>query len=121
MGYLFLMRMLKRFLILSFCLALAAAAYQRLRTDQLMVQAAQAYLASLHPDQVKLGVFKLDDELERTHWLYTPFERNGLTLRQMAPEQRHLAEALLSNQPSSGVCLQQNSRLSRLQKKASEP
>ena len=36
------------------------------------------------------------DDPERMRWFYTPVERKGLTLGEMAPYQRHLASALLA-------------------------
>lgn len=75
---------------------LLAAAYERTRTDQLMVDSAKALLAALGPEQRKRIAFPLDNMDERTHWLYTPFERRGLPLREMTSAQQQLAEALLS-------------------------
>ena len=48
-----------------------------------MVDAAKNLLSSLSPEQRKRAVFTLDNMNERTHWLYTPFQRNGLPLREM--------------------------------------
>lgn len=86
----------KVLLIVPLSVWLLTAAYERVHTDQLMVETAKAYLASLNPDQRKQTSFALDNMDERTHWLYTPFLRHGLTLREMTPAQRQLAEALVS-------------------------
>jgi hypothetical protein len=75
---------------------LVAAASERVRSERLMVDAAKNLLSSLSPEQRKRAVFTLDNMDERTHWLYTPFQRNGLTLREMTSTQQQLAEALLS-------------------------
>lgn len=90
------MRAWKYALLVPLAVGLLTAAYERTHTDQLMVDAAKAYLASLNADQRKLTSFALDNMDERTHWLYTPFLRHGLTLREMTPTQRNLAGALLS-------------------------
>jgi hypothetical protein len=90
------MRTVTRLLLTLLCLGLLAVAYERLGTDRLMVDAAKTYITSLNADQKKLGIFKLEDDEERMHWLYTPNPRNGLTIRQMSKERRLLAEALLS-------------------------
>lgn len=86
----------KFLLLIPLSVWILTAAYERVHTDHLMVDAANAYLASLLPDQRKLTSFELGNMEERTHWLYTPFPRRGLTLREMTPAQRQLAEALVS-------------------------
>ena len=86
----------KRILLAFLAAGLLTAAYERTRSDQLMADSAKAFLASLSPEQRKRATFALDNMDERTHWLYTPFERRGLTLREMTPAQQQLAEALLS-------------------------
>src|SRR5215472_18217785 len=75
---------------------LAAIAYERAKTDELMYQSATQFLVSLSPEQKKRVQFPLDNMDERTHWLYTPFPRQGLALREMTTAQQQLAEALLS-------------------------
>ena len=90
------MRAWKYALLIPLAVGLLTAAYERMHTDNLMVDAAKNYLASLNPDQRKLTSFALDNMDERTHWLYTPFLRHGLTLREMTPTQRNLAEALVA-------------------------
>jgi hypothetical protein len=88
--------MMRSVLLISVTLGLVAGAYESVRTETLMVDAAKTYLASLNPEQRKKTVFALDNMDERTHWLYTPNERHGLQFREMTSDQRHLAEALLS-------------------------
>jgi len=90
------MRAWKYALLVPLAVGLLTASYERVHTDRLMVDAAKAYLASLNADQRKQTSFALDNMDERTHWLYTPFLRHGLTLREMTPTQRNLAEALVA-------------------------
>jgi hypothetical protein len=90
------MRAWKYALLIPLAVGLLTAAYERAHTDHLMVDAAKNYLVSLNPDQRKLTSFALDNMDERTHWLYTPFLRHGLTLREMTQTQRNLAEALVA-------------------------
>jgi hypothetical protein len=82
---------------------LLAAAYVRLQSSSVMMNAAKAYLSSLTPDQRARGTFKLADD-ERMNWHFVPpeafpnlpKERKGVALREMTSAQKHLAEALLS-------------------------
>ncbi len=60
-----------------------------------MVSAAQDFLASLDAEQRAKAVFDFKNE-ERENWKFTPVERKGLQLKEMRPEQRYLAMALLS-------------------------
>lgn len=66
-----------------------------------MAEAAQVWLASLGEEQKAMAVYPLADaERENWHFIPKPFEgegmRRGLTIRDMRPDQRHLAIALLS-------------------------
>ena len=87
------MKMKRFFLIFAF-VGLLTAAYERTRTDELMYNTASAFLASLSPEQTKKARFALDNPVrfdnmdERSHWLYTPFERRGLQLREMTTAQQ---------------------------------
>jgi Protein of unknown function (DUF3500) len=87
---------LRSILLFLTAVGLVAGAYVSVRTESLMADAAKNYLASLNPEQRKKTMFALDNMDERTHWLYTPFERHGLQMREMTSDQKHLAEALLS-------------------------
>ncbi|MYC65825.1 MAG: DUF3500 domain-containing protein [Acidobacteriia bacterium] len=88
---------------LTLGVGLAAIAYHA-TTEDLMVSSANAWLASLNSNQVTTAQFKLDNpDYER--WHYVPdnsfttqrgYGRNGLTYRDMSPEQRSLADALLA-------------------------
>lgn len=66
-----------------------------------MAEAAKVLLASLTDEQKAKMVYQLtDEERENWHFIPKPFEgegmRGGLTLKDMRPDQRHLAYALLS-------------------------
>lgn len=92
-----------RLLILTVTLAAGVGAY-RLSTQDLMVQTANAFLQSLTHEQ--RGVATADfDSSQREKWHFVPdsnfeqtygYKRPGLTYGKMQPEQRHLADALLS-------------------------
>ena len=60
-----------------------------------MAAAAQDFLNSLEPEQVKKASFPFETE-ERFNWHYIPLERHGLPIREMRPDQRVLAYGLLS-------------------------
>ena len=88
---------------LTLCLGLAAIAY-RATTEDLMVSAAKAWLASLNSNQITSAKYKLDNP-DYEIWHYVPdnsfastrgYRRNGLTYNEMSPEQRSLADALLA-------------------------
>ncbi|MCB1203973.1 MAG: DUF3500 domain-containing protein [Verrucomicrobiae bacterium] len=97
---------MKRFSpILSFAAAIVAALPSaKLRAHESaaeMAEAAKVLLASLTDDQKAKMLYQLtDEERENWHFIPKPFEgegmRGGLTLKDMRPDQRHLAYALLS-------------------------
>lgn len=60
-----------------------------------MAAAANDFLASLEPSQREKCTFDLNDK-ERTNWHYVPVPRQGLSIREMEPDQRLLAHGLLS-------------------------
>lgn len=61
-----------------------------------MARAANNFLAALNSDQQKKATFEFKSE-ERYNWHFVPRERKGLPLKEMAPEQRALAHALLGS------------------------
>ena len=64
-----------------------------------MTDAANAFLATLKPDQKAKAIFKLDDN-NRTRWHFVPTEmhsRNGLSFREMQQDQQHMAYSLLAS------------------------
>src|SRR6266540_3283220 len=60
-----------------------------------MAAAANNLLATLTPEQAAKATYALEDN-ERFNWHFIPRERKGLPLKEMLPEQKHLAHALLS-------------------------
>ena len=64
-----------------------------------MANAANAFLATLKPEQKAKATFKLDDA-DRTRWHFVPTEmhpRHGLSFREMTQAQQHMAYALLAS------------------------
>ena len=59
-----------------------------------MRQAADAFLASLEPEQRSKVLFAFDDP-ERLNWHFVPRQRRGLPLRDMTAEQQALAGGIL--------------------------
>ncbi len=59
-----------------------------------MLQAADAFLASLDPEQRSKAVFEFEDA-ERLNWHFVPRARRGLPLKEMSAEQRGLARSIL--------------------------
>jgi Protein of unknown function (DUF3500) len=74
---------------------LLTSAYTRMHSASVMADAAKAFLASLTPQQRSQATFQFTDE-ERLDWHYIPKPRKGLALRDMTPEQKQLAHALLA-------------------------
>jgi Protein of unknown function (DUF3500) len=60
-----------------------------------MAGAANHFLAALTTEQAARATYPLNDT-ERFNWHFIPRERKGLSFKEMAPEQKHLAHALLS-------------------------
>ena len=61
-----------------------------------MARAATNFLNALTSDQQQKASFEFKND-ERVNWHFIPRERKGLPLKEMAPEQRALAHALLSS------------------------
>ena len=84
-------------LIFCFLVTLTAAAQttavqQRVKDD--MQESVQSFLQTLTPEQRKLAMYSFADD-ERYNWHFVPRERKGLPLKQMNPEQRTVAMALI--------------------------
>lgn len=64
-----------------------------------MAKAANAFLASLTPEQKSQATLPFESEAkgERVNWHYIPRERKGLALKDMTEQQRALAKALLKS------------------------
>src|SRR5947209_1229302 len=65
-------------------------------TARRMADAAARFLDSLSAEQRAVATFPFAGD-ERYQWNYTPVERNGLRLKEMAPAQRAAAFALLES------------------------
>jgi hypothetical protein len=59
-----------------------------------MVRAADAFLASLRPEQRARATFAFEDA-ERLNWHFVPRARRGLPLKEMTPRQQELARGIL--------------------------
>jgi hypothetical protein len=59
-----------------------------------MVQAADAFLTSLEPEQRSKALFAFEDG-ERLNWHFVPRQRRGLPLSEMSAEQQQLARGIL--------------------------
>ena len=84
-----------RLLVVAAGVVLLTSAYVRISQNSVMVKTADAFLASLTPEQRAKATFPLGDD-ERLNWHFIPRPRKGLPLREMVPMQKHLAQALLS-------------------------
>src|SRR5580765_3622165 len=86
--------MITRVLLASLILVLAESyAEAHVAADE-MAQAANNLLSSLDEKQKAKGHFEFKDN-ERGNWHFIPKSRNGLPIKEMTPEQRKLAHALL--------------------------
>lgn len=70
----------------------SASAKQRVKDD--MLESVTTFLGTLTPEQRKQATFSFDDT-ERFNWHFVPRERKGLPLKQMTPDQRRAAMAML--------------------------
>jgi hypothetical protein len=86
---------LPRVTMIAAALMLLTSAYHRTHSPDVMSQAANAFLASLTPDQKGKATFQFQDE-ERFNFHFIPRERKGLAIREMTPTQQALAHALLA-------------------------
>jgi hypothetical protein len=92
--------------LLAFAAALAGAAVLRGQVDAEpvasspeyefadMLQAADAFLASLRPEQRSRALFEFEDA-ERLNWHFVPRARRGLPLKEMSAAQQELARGIL--------------------------
>ena len=88
------------------CALVAGVIVQAQRATTTMLSAANAFLASLTPEQKKQATFAYDAD-ERMHWNFIPdeaFPRNGLPIKDMTEPQRKLAMALLQSGLSARGC-----------------
>src|SRR5437667_8632735 len=82
-----------RAIILSCLLSLQAHANPAAND---MAAAANKFLASLDAEQKAKASFDFKGD-ERNNWHYIPRPRKGLTIKEMKPNQRQLAHALLAS------------------------
>ena len=61
-----------------------------------MAEIAKTFLGSLTVEQKAKASFKFEDEEERTNWHFIPRPRKGLPMKEMTPQSRLLAHALLN-------------------------
>lgn len=90
---------LRHLLPLALC-GLIAAPLHAHDANAEMTAAAINFLSSLSPEQKARVTFDFPND-ERKNWHYIPRERKGLPIKDMAPEQRLLAQALLASGLSS--------------------
>lgn len=84
-----------RLFLIGLGVLLLTSAYTRIQSSSVMTGAAQAFLASLTPQQRAQATFPFQSD-ERLNWHYIPKERKGLPLREMTAEQKQLAHALVA-------------------------
>jgi hypothetical protein len=89
-------RVSKRVILLAAILILSGAAgYYRAQTAPDLAAATSAFLASLTPEQTAKVRFEFKDE-ERFNWFFIPRDRKGLMFKELQPDQRLLAHAMVN-------------------------
>jgi hypothetical protein len=88
------MKSLKR-LIFFACLFFVATSFAANPMAD-MTKAASAFVASLKPEQLAKATFEFKTD-ERENWNFVPKARNGLPIKEMSPDQRALAHALMKS------------------------
>ena len=89
-----------RWILPTFALVCSASISGASTVQTEMASAAQRFLVTLSPEQTAKAVFSLEDA-ERKNWHFIPRARLGLPLKEMTPEQRLVAQALLATGLSS--------------------
>ena len=84
-----------RLILLPLALLLLAAPLRAHESAAEMAAAAHNLLAALTPEQKQKASFEYADE-ERKNWHYIPRARKGLSLKELTPEQRLLAQGFLA-------------------------
>src|SRR5438067_5128336 len=87
---------IRQVLSVLLCCGFAALPTQANPAAEEMAAAANKFLASLDAGQKAKASFDFKGD-ERSNWHFIPKERKGLTIKEMAPEQRKLARALLAS------------------------
>jgi hypothetical protein len=83
---------MRAFLVFSFLVAVVHAH----GPSEAMMEAAKNFLAALPEEKRAKATFEFKDD-ERLNWHFIPRARKGLSIKEMAGEQRALAHALLSS------------------------
>ena len=90
------MKISSRLAVALVCLtAFTGAAFYEYSTTPELVRAANAFLASLNPQQLKIARLDFPSD-ERLKFKYTPGARTGLPLKAMEKHQRDLAYAMMA-------------------------
>jgi hypothetical protein len=84
------------FLLTAAALCLSSARLQAHSAAEEMALAANRLLAALTPQQHSQAAFEFHAK-QRLDWHFIPMDRNGLALKDMSPDQRQLALALLKS------------------------
>ena len=87
-------RTLRSLIVLAFCSTLTFGLRAQSPAED-MAAAADHFLASLSAEQRAKATFGFGDN-ERTNWFFVPHVRKGLPLKEMSPEQKHLALGLFN-------------------------
>lgn len=95
------MKPLLFFLAFSYSLVSQAQVVAPANVKDDMAEAAQTFWKSLTAEQRTQTGFNFTDD-ERVNWFFVPHDRKGLPLKQMTPDQRKLAWALLKTGLSDG-------------------
>ena len=95
------MRYAKLFLLATLATMTLPASSWGHSTEQAMMEAANAFLASLEDGQRARTEFKFEGK-EREAWDFVPKKRDGLPLKAMSPEQRKKGMALIRTALSHG-------------------
>lgn len=86
----------RRIVLLLCALVFAIPGLKAHPVAEAMTDAANKFLAGLTPEQRAKATFDWKSD-ERENWHYIPKDRKGLTVKEMSPEQRILAFALLAS------------------------
>ncbi len=86
--------MMKRRIVAVLAVFLSGVISSAAQPARSMSEAARAFLATLDAGQKSKAMLPFNSE-ERFHWFYTPVERKGIPLKDLAPHQRAAALALL--------------------------
>ncbi len=86
--------MMKRRFVLVLAVFLSGAVFTAAQPAKSMGEAARAFLATLDASQKSKAMLPFNSE-ERFHWFYTPVDRKGIPLKDLAPNQRAAALVLL--------------------------